>query len=281
MNRVVSTDWLAAKIGSPDLFIVDVRDADSFAAGHIYGSVSIPAAMPACAWFWSANFPDPAGPWMELPTPDALFAVLGQAGIKASSTVVVVGTAPALPPPYDLADVTRVADTLMYAGVGNVAVLDGGYTKWAAEDRLVSVAPPQVQPVVYNGKVLSKTFVSTEYVYQHIGKSTIIDARDADVYSGEAIEPWCPKAGHLPTATSLPAALIWNADGTYRPSADLAALARQATGPSKGNEIIVYCGVGGYASSWWFVLTQVLGYQNVKFYDGSAQAWAVEHDMVY
>jgi thiosulfate/3-mercaptopyruvate sulfurtransferase len=102
-----------------------------------------------------------------------------------------------------------------------------------------------------------------------------------------AIEPFSNKAGHIPNAKSLPTPSIWNQnpDGTYTYK-DAKTLSKMTLGvigesvDSRTQEIIVYCGVGGYASSCWFVMTQVLGYQNVKIYDGSAQEWAKNYHMV-
>jgi thiosulfate/3-mercaptopyruvate sulfurtransferase len=152
---------------------------------------------------------------------------------------------------------------------------------------------PVVTPVIYEGEVDEAMFVSVDYVRRCLKRADIIDARDADVYFGVTIEPFADKAGHIPNAASLPTPWIWelNLDGTYSYK-DPETLEAMASGVLRepwhhgvhgghwGRKIIVYCGVGGYASSWWFVLTQVLGYENVKFYDGSAQEWVRYYDMV-
>ena len=136
-----------------------------------------------------------------------------------------------------------------------------------------------MESTTYKGKTNKEMFVSTEYVHEKIGKSVIVDCRDAEVYSGEVIEPFADKAGHIPSARSLPAPWIWNDDCTYKPAEMLKTMASDVIGGDKDQEIIVYCGVGGYASSWWYVLIQILGYDNVKFYDGSAQEWVLYYDM--
>jgi thiosulfate/3-mercaptopyruvate sulfurtransferase len=73
---------------------------------------------------------------------------------------------------------------------------------------------------------------------------------------------------------------MWNPDGTYKPVEVLRAMVEGAVGVDRDQEIIAYCGVGGYASAWWFVLTQVLGYSNVRIYDGAAEAWVKSDSMV-
>ena len=138
--------------------------------------------------------------------------------------------------------------------------------------------------VSYSGAVNKNMFVSMDYVQKRVGNAVIIDARNGIVYAGAVKEPFADKPGHIPSATSLPAPWIWNENpnGTYayKDSKTLGTMAAGVAGDPGSQEIIVYCGVGGYASSWWFVLTQVLGYQNVKIYDGAAQEWVKHNDMV-
>jgi thiosulfate/3-mercaptopyruvate sulfurtransferase len=272
---IVSTQWMAHAQG---VVIVDVR-ASGYADSHIPGSISIPG-FPVGPWSVGTPFPfdtpDPTdGLWMEFPTAEDLSSLLASKGITRRSTVVVVGGPGDPIAEYGYADATRVAMTLIYAGVKNVAILDGGFPQWVADGLSVTTAVPVVTPVQpYAVCPPTGMVVDTEYVWQHIGRSIIIDARDEAVYLGEALEPWTPDyLGHIPTAVSLPAPLIWEPGGVYKPASVLQAMVIAAIGHGKGKEIIVYCGVGGYGSSWWFVLTQILGYRHVKFYDGSAQAW--------
>ena len=275
IDPIVSTDWLAVNSGLDSLVILDIRGGADYAAGHIPKAINVPFTDPfSSEWVVS----DPNGLWLQLPEKAALFNTIGSRGIKKDSLVVIVTTTGV--PPYPLANATRVADTLIYAGVKNVAILDGGYPKWIAEGKSTTAETPVVQPIPYRAKVDEEMFVSIEYVRRHIGRVLILDARDADVYFGVTIEPFADKAGHIPSARSLPTPWMWNSDGTYKDTEILSAMASGVIGKHKANEIIVYCGVGGYASSWWFVLTQVLGYENVKIYDGSAQEWVRYYDMV-
>jgi thiosulfate/3-mercaptopyruvate sulfurtransferase len=290
IDPIVSTGWLEAQlardglIGSGQtgggqvaggLVIIDVRETHLYEAGHISRAISVPFS-PVSAWATSTD-----ELLMELPEEVDLFQVVGDCGLGPDSRVVIVTTLDKAPsPPYSLADATRVAATLFYAGVDNVAILDGGHPKWVREDRETTTAVPEISPVNYRGTVRRKMFVSTEYVRDHIGRPRIIDGRDPDQYFGATIDPFAGKAGHIPTARSLPAVWMWEADGTYKPVELLAQMAAGVIDQSRDEEIIVYCGVGGYASSWWFVLTQLLGYANVKIYDGAAEAWAKEDAMV-
>ncbi|OFW57955.1 MAG: hypothetical protein A2133_07670 [Actinobacteria bacterium RBG_16_64_13] len=274
IDPIVSTDWLAARRAGGGLVIIDVREPHLYAAGHIPGAISMPFS-PVSDWATSTD-----ELMMEVPETADLFKVMGDSGIAADSRVVVVTTVDKPPaPPYSLSDATRVAATLIYAGVDNVAVLDGGHPKWEREGRETNGEIPEVVRADYHGTARSEIFVSTEYVKSRIGSAVLLDGRDTHEYFGVAVCPFAGKAGHIPSARSLPAAWMWDADGTYRPIEMLRQMAAGVAGADRGHEIVTYCGVGGYASSLWFVLTQVLGYTNVKIYDGAAEAWAHENEM--
>jgi len=281
-SPIVSTDWLEENLD--DVVILDVRNPDEYADGHIPGAINSPE------WLWYINPPfGPDTPWMELPDEEYLIATIGATGIDDDSLVVIVcrtvGHAIYGPAEYAVAGATRVAVTLIYAGIENVAILDGGYHKWAAEDKETSKESVDPTPVTYEGDVDEAMFVSMDYVQERIGRilrSKIVDSRDVDVYFGVTQEPWTPYPGHIPSAKSLPVPWLWNAADyyTYKDTAvleDMAAgvVGRQVCGwwGCLPREIIIYCGVGGYASTNYFVLSEVLGYENVKIYDGSAQEW--------
>jgi thiosulfate/3-mercaptopyruvate sulfurtransferase len=228
---------------------------------------------------------------LEVPDKEDLFAAIGNLGITADKWVVVVSAPnPGEPPHYGLSAATRVASTLIYAGVTNVAVLDGGYPKWVADGYDTTVGVPDIVGVTYEGMLKRRMFVTLEYVRRHLKRSRIIDGRDVDVYYGETFGIFAQDTGHIPGATSLPAPWLYSlVEGDVYTFKDVETLGKMARGalrrPSgkKGHfhrETVVYCGVGGYASSLWFVLTQVLGYDNVKFFDGSAQEWGKYYDMV-
>lgn len=273
MDPVVSGGWVQRHIGMPGLVVVDVRTADEYHAGHLAGAVNLPFEVPYSAWTTMRD-----DLLLELPDPGDLFAVLGQAGIRKDSKVVIVASV--AQPPYPSTGATRVAQTLIYAGLNRVSILDGGYPGWVAQGRPTTTVVPERVPTVFEGTVNGDAFADIDYVHDRIGLSLIVDARDAEVYSGAVVEPWADKPGHISSAVSLPAPLIWNEDGTYKSEHVLKTIVRQRLGaPDKRDEIIIYCGVGGYASSWLYVLTKMLAYRNVKMYDGSAQEWVRYHDM--
>lgn len=278
LPTTVSTSWLEAQNNLDNLVILDIRTSAEYETGHIPGAINEPFEVPFSAWVTMRD-----DLLLELPDKADLFNAIGALGITKRSVVVVV-TQGAAEPPFPLANATRVADTLIYAGVRHVTILDGGYARWVADGQAVTQEVPAITPITFRGSVNHRMFVTIDYVVRQINKphggAILVDARDADVYNGLVVEPWADKPGHIPTARSLPAPLIWNEDGTYKTHEELKALAEAVVGSNRHKEIIVYCGVGGYASSWWYVLTQELGYTNVKIYDGASQEWVRYYDMV-
>lgn len=288
IEPIVSTEWLSANKNLENLVIIDIRGPDAYGAGHIPGSINEPFVTgfdpctgPTSKWIIGSK----DCLWLELPDANNLLSTIGNLGITNDSRVVIVTAPnPKEPPYFGLANATRVADTLIYAGITKVAILDGGYPKWVSEERPTTKQVPALNSVTYQGVVNEAMFVPADYVQKRKGDAVIIDARDAIVYAGAITEPFANKPGHIPNAKSLPAPWIWNEnpDGTYtyKDSKTLRTMASGEIGDPGSQEIIVYCGVGGYASSWWFVFTQILGYQNVKIYDGAAQEWVKHYDMV-
>lgn len=283
IDPIVSTGWLASVVasveGAPPAatsaprsapVIVDIRSADDYAAGHIPGAVSAPFGL-VSAWAVSGELT------LELPRAEDLFKAIGDCGIRADSPVIVVGTIEEPGEPmYPRADPVRVATTLIYAGVEDVAVLAGGYPKWVGEGLPTTAEMSAPTPILYKGAVDDGMFVSTEYVETSLGRAVVVDGRDADQYFGAAVDVFAGRGGHIPTARSLPLIWVWQPDGDYREKDVIARMAAGVVGDDKEQEVILYCGVGGYAGAWWFLLTQLLDYADVKIYDGAAEAWAKE-----
>jgi thiosulfate/3-mercaptopyruvate sulfurtransferase len=275
IDPIVSTDWLGDNLNAENLVILDVRTPDEYAAGHIPGAINSHEAN----WYL---IPPNSILFMELPAEKNLFSTIGNAGITVDSSVVIVNTASGTPPLVfrRLGVATRIADTLIYAGVKNVAILNGGYDKWVAEGKALDTVRATPTPVTYTGKVNEAMFVSKEYVTSKMRRVTILDGRDPEYYFGADKEPFYTRPGHIPGAASLPAPYFWTPEGTYYVYKDTAILKEMASGAVEGRfspgEVIVYCGVGGYASTLWFVLSKVAGYENVKIFDGGAEEWTAD-----
>jgi thiosulfate/3-mercaptopyruvate sulfurtransferase len=280
IDPIVSTDWLESNLGTAGLVIVDIRPTPRYNAGHIPGSLSEPWAVPFSAWI---TMPE-SGLLLEMPTEAALEESIGNLGISENSKVVVVGAPnPGEPVHFGVAGAMRVAMTLVYAGVDDVAVLDGGYPKWVQDDGATSTDATVAEPVDYDGCFDSELIATIDDVADAGFSTTLVDARDADVYFGATVEPYALAAGHIPGATSLPGPFAFDVAEdvvTLKPTAVLADMAKGVVRtnwpfwvPVEYKDVIIYCGVGGYGAIWTYLLQEVLGYHRVRLYDGSAQEW--------
>jgi thiosulfate/3-mercaptopyruvate sulfurtransferase len=260
----VSSDWLNQNIDNPRLMIIDVRSGEEYKKGHI------PNALNVSVNSWAIDKNDLL---RELPAEDDLLRLLGSIGIKEESKIVVVGEGIS---DFDRADAIRVAWTILIAGVKNVSVLDGGFPKWLNEKNPVTVEQPSLQPGEYEGKINTSGLVSKKYVLGKIGKAILVDNRTPDLFFGVTKEPWALRPGHIKCAVNLPTPWIFREDGLLRSQSDLESMANGVIGRDKTKEIITYCGAGPYASVWSYILTELLGYINVKVYDGSMQEWIMD-----
>lgn len=261
LQPIVSTDWLEKNLSGSKLVIVDIRKVEDYRAGHIPGSINAVYGTWAVAKEGLDN---------EIPADDDLRDLLGSNGIDPDSWVIVVGQVNTA---TDRVNRTRVAWTLIYAGVGNVAILDGGFNKWVADKKPVSTEAVRPKPKTYKGVFNRNIVADKAYVLSHLQKDVVIDSREPDYYSGKAKVASVPKAGHIRGTGNLPISLSFNRDGTFKDKAELAVTAARVVGTNLSREIIVYCNTGRESSNWWFLLREVLGYKNVRNYDGSMQEW--------
>ena len=259
---VVSTDWLAQNLKAPNQVIIDIRKVDEYKAGHVPGAVSSTYNT------WAVKKGDLLN---ELPSEDDLFDALGAAGITPDTTVVVIGK---FDTPPERTDASRVGWTLKYAGVKNVSLLSGGMGKWAAEKKPVTTEPAKAKAVAYSGKLNKEVFATKDYVMGRLGKALIVDVREPDFFNGKKKLEFVPKTGRIKGAVNLPNSSLFSQDWTYKDKAGLEKAAVPVVGTDLSREIIVYCDTGKVCTGWWFMLTQVLGYKNVKSYDGSFMEWA-------
>jgi thiosulfate/3-mercaptopyruvate sulfurtransferase len=255
---IVSTDWMVQNIDNSKVIILDIRSAEQYKKGHIPRAISAPLSL------WAVNVNNLN---LELPPDQTLRDQLAKFGITGddASTVVIVNRTET---DFGRADPMRVAWTLLVTGVKNVAVLDGGYTKWAKENKPQSTDFAAPKQATFAGVSNRSSFASKSYVLSKVGKSIIADSRVPEDYFGITSKP-----GHIKGAVNLPFPWAFASDGTLKSEEELRAMLTGVIGSSPSREIILYCGVGGYASAWWYLLTQMFGYKNVKVYDGSFEEW--------
>lgn len=259
---VVGTDWLEQNLARPALRVVDIRKVEEYKEGHVPGAVNVFYGT----WAVKRNGLD-----NELPGEDDLADAIGNAGISPSSSVVVVGRVDSV---TDQVNLTRVAWTLAYAGIENVAILDGGFAKWAAEKRPVSTERPAVKAATVDLAWRRQLHASKALLLERRGQAVLVDTRMPEFFFGLAKLPFVDTPGRVAGAVSLPSAWVFTKEGTFRPVDELRAMAEGVVGTDRSREIITYCDTGRLATGWWFVLSQVLGFADVKMYDGSSQEFA-------
>lgn len=287
MESIVSAAWLSQNVGLPSLVVVDIRPAEAYAAGHVPTSLSLPFLDKALWTSMGAG----ENETLIMPPDDVARSEAGAAGLLPPDRhVVLIANAGTMP--FDAAQSTRAAATLRYIGFpeGTVALLDGGYPAWAAAaatsatgtaaggSLTVSTVPGVPRPGVFKGTKDASFIVEREYVHAQIGKASagvvIIDARPKASYD----------AGHIESALSLPGMGIWNANAMWKSPKELMALFSAAVGTAPVGagmgEVIVYCQIGLLATTWFYALTNVLGFENVKLYDGSYEDWTKKYSGV-
>ncbi|GAA4055482.1 sulfurtransferase [Agromyces indicus] len=262
-ERLVTTDWLADHLGRPGLVVVESdEDVLLYETGHIPGAVKVD---------WHTELNDPVV--RDYVSSERFAELLGSKGISRDSTVVIYGDKNNWWAAYALWVFTLF-------GHDDVRLLDGGRDKWIAEGRPLTTDTPEVEPVEYPvvERDDSRVRAYKDDVLAHLGKP-LIDVRSPEEYSGERTtapaypEEGALRAGHIPTAASVPWARAAAEDGTFRSRAELDAIYRDEVGLQEGDEVIAYCRIGERSSHTWFVLTHLLGFDKVRNYDGSWTEW--------
>jgi thiosulfate/3-mercaptopyruvate sulfurtransferase len=252
VDAIVNVQWLEANLSK--VVVVDMRKVDDYKAGHIPGAVNMLGL-----YVPMNNLSN------EVPAAEDLSEIIAEAGIDAKSTVVIVEADGAA----RFAWATRAAWTLVYAGVPNVAVLDGGYAEWTKAGKATSTGFETKDETKFGVKFVDKYLTKKDYLVKNLAKLQIVDARNYDTYFGISKQAFVDQFGHIPGATALPAAWI-TVNGLVRPKAELEDLVKSLKLDPK-KEMAIHCDSGVLCTAWWWILTQQMGWTNVGSYDGSAQ----------
>lgn len=262
-ERLVSTEWLAAHLGAPGLVVVESdEDVLLYETGHIPGSVKID---------WHLDLNDPV---QRDYIDGAGFAqLLGSRGISRDTTVVIYGDKNNWWAAYALW-------VFSLFGHEDVRLLDGGRAKWEAEGREYITEKPTLTAVDYPTVERDDSTIRAykDDVLAHLGKP-LIDVRSPEEFTGErTTAPAYPdegalRAGHIPSAVNIPWARAAAENGTFKRLPELDALYRNEAGLADGDEVVAYCRIGERSAHTWFVLTHLLGFENVRNYDGSWTEW--------
>lgn len=266
-KALVSTTWLKANLTDKKLVVLHVGDADNsvYLRSHIEGAQFIN---------WKTQLANASESKLKngVVTKNNFQTVTKTLGINNDSTVVLYAEA------KSGLKATWGAWVFKLYGFNDVRILDGGLNKWTADGNATTLAATAAKKAGnFVAKTASTKLRATITEVVAAAKSTkatkplIVDTRDAAGYAGTSAATGlgtAPVAGHIATAKSIPTASILNADGTFKTVAEIKA-AYAAVGATAKSSILLYCGTGLLASASWFALTQVLGFKNVKNYDGS------------
>ncbi|KAA9151513.1 sulfurtransferase [Microbacterium lushaniae] len=262
-ERLVSGDWLQERLGTPGLVVVESdEDVLLYEIGHIPGAVKVD---------WHTELNDPV---VRDYVDGAGFAeLMSRKGISRDDTIVLYGDKNNWWAAYALW-------VFSLFGHEDVRLLDGGRDKWIAEGRPMTTEPagrPTTQyPVVERNDALLRAY--KDDVLAHLG-NPLVDVRSPEEYSGERTtapaypEEGALRAGHIPTAQNVPWGKAVAEDGGFKPRAELDAIYREGAGLKDGDAIVAYCRIGERSSHTWFVLQHLLGFDNVRNYDGSWTEW--------
>ncbi|TGO06046.1 sulfurtransferase [Serinibacter arcticus] len=265
-ERLVSTQWLADHLGTEGLVVVESdEDVLLYETGHIPTAVKID---------WHLDLNDPLV--RDYVDGEGFAHLLGSRGISRDTTVVIYGDKSNWWAAYALW-------VFSLFGHPDVRLLDGGREKWIGEDRELTIdrtpVTPASYPVVERDDATLRAF--KEDVLEHLG-SPLIDIRSPQEYTGERLhmpdypEEGALRGGHIPTATNVPWARAVDSDASFRPRdelEDIYGAGIAGVGLTPADAVITYCRIGERSSHTWFVLTHLLGYDNVRNYDGSWTEW--------
>ncbi len=264
-ERLVTTEWLAAHLDDPRIVIAESdEDVLLYDTGHIPGAVKLD---------WHADLNDPLV--RDYVDGKRFAEVMASRGISRDTTVVLYGDNNNWWSAYAFW-------VLSLFGHPDVRLVDGGRAKWAAEGRdLVKdrVERPRADyPVVERNDTVLRAF--RDDVLRHIEKSgKLIDVRSPGEFEGTLLHmPEYPqegalRGGHIPTAVSKPWKNAANDDATFKTADELRAIYVNELGLAVSDNVIAYCRIGERSSHTWFVLTHLLGFENVRNYDGSWVEW--------
>jgi thiosulfate/3-mercaptopyruvate sulfurtransferase len=165
-------------------------------------------------------------------------------------------------------------------GHGDVRIMNGGRKKWLADGRALSTDAPSIAPKKYTAKSPDssiRAFLPEVQAAMKQKSAALVDVRSPQEFTGEILSPpglpeTCQRGGHIPGAKSIPWAKACNDDGTFKTPAELTAL-YEGAGVKRDQPVIAYCRIGERSSHTWFVLRYLLGYKDVKNYDGSWTEW--------
>jgi thiosulfate/3-mercaptopyruvate sulfurtransferase len=261
---LVTTRWVLENLDRPGQRLIEVDvDTACYDQGHIPGAV---------AWNWQTQLQDPIR--RDLVEKLELERLLGESGILPDTTILLYGDNNNWFAAYAFWQ-------LKYYGHKDVKLVNGGRKKWASEGLRLTTDPVHVEPTTYRAADSDESIRARKEHVQEIQekqrRAQLVDVRSVDEFTGKILAPpglaeTALRAGHIPGAINIPWVQATNEDGTFRCYEELRAL-YESKGVVGADETIAYCRIGERSSHTWFVLKYLLGYENVRNYDGSWTEW--------
>jgi thiosulfate/3-mercaptopyruvate sulfurtransferase len=261
---LVDTAWVADHLNDPKVKIVEVDvDTSAYDTGHIKGAIGLD---------WRKDLQ--ARPIRDLLSKDKLEELLSSKGVSNTDTVLVYGD-------NNNWFAAWFVWNLKYYGHPDVRLINGGRKKWQDEGRELTTDSPTIKPASYKAGQPDKSIRALrDEVLADLGKAgvALVDVRSPKEYSGELLAPenlpqeGAQRGGHIPGAANIPWGQAVREDGTFKSADDLREL-YGSKGVTADKAVIAYCRIGERSSHTWFVLHYLLGYPNVRNYDGSWTEW--------
>src|ERR1700736_1027637 len=263
-EALVDADWVEAHLNDPQVRLIEVDvDTNAYDQGHIPGAVG---------FNWKKELQDQV---VRAPlSKEHLEALLGDAGVSNDTTIVLYGD-------NNNWFAAWALWILKYYGHQDVRLLDGGRVKWLADKREITTDVPSYARTTYHAQEPRNGIRAfRDQILSQLGERDValVDVRSPGEYSGELLAPanlpqeGAQRGGHIPGAANIPWAQAVRADGTFKSADELKAL-YQGKGVTPDKEVIAYCRIGERSSHTWFALSYLLGYNNVRNYDGSWTEW--------
>jgi thiosulfate/3-mercaptopyruvate sulfurtransferase len=263
-NVLVTTDWLAEHVTEPGLVVAEVdENPDLYEEGHIPGAVKL---------HWRDDLQDKL--IRDVVSKPEFERLMGERGVGNDTVVVLYGDKNNWFAAY-------AYWYLKIYGHEDVRLLDGGRQKWIEEGRELTTALPTPTAVPYTATDRDESIrVRRDTVLAGLGKPAIalVDVRSPQEFAGELVAPpgyeqeGAARTGHIPGAQSIPWATAVRDDGTFKNLDELREI-YSSKGVTPDKEVHAYCRIGERSAHTWFVLRELLGYENVKNYDGSWTEW--------
>jgi thiosulfate/3-mercaptopyruvate sulfurtransferase len=261
---LVSAEWLAEHLGDDGLVVAEVdENPDLYDDGHIAGAVKL---------HWKDDLQDPIE--RDIVEKGAFEQLMGSRGIGNDTTVVLYGDRNNWFAAY-------AYWYLKVYGHADVRILDGGRQKWIDDGRELTTDAPQPSPAAYTANDRDESIrARRDEVLANLGVQgkPLVDVRSPQEYAGELLAPpgyeqeGASRAGHIPGAHSIPWAQAVRDDGTFKTADELRQL-YAGKGVTPDQDVTAYCRIGERSAHTWFVLRELLGYEQVKNYDGSWTEW--------